>query len=300
MNITIEQKSRYNATARKKYKKMTKLASLGDANAKAWLNKRLGSRRSTPEQIARKNARTSEYHKEMLKLADAGDTVGLAYIEKNRKNVIRYRKKHPDRIKKSVAKHHAKMLKLNPNYDKDRGKKYYWANKAACIQRGRKYKLARRKRDPKFRLACNLRHATNLMCKELGMEKHPATTWLLGISQKAFAKYLEKQFKKGMSWDNYGTIWNVDHRMPISSFDLNNPKQLIQCQHYSNLQPMYGWENQWVKRDRILPKELARFNRIWACNKVYLAKKIRAFKKVVQERTFRMFLRFGKIDPKAA
>ena len=65
---------------------------------------------------------------------------------------------------------------------------------------------------------------------------------LLGCSVSYCRKYLEKQFKNGMSWDNYGE-WHIDHIMPASSFDLNSSFEQKKCFHYTNLQPLWALEN---------------------------------------------------------
>lgn len=56
-------------------------------------------------------------------------------------------------------------------------------------------------------------------------------------------QHLEKQFKKGMTWDNYGYKWHIDHIKPCASFDLTDPEQQKECFHYSNTQPLWVEEN---------------------------------------------------------
>jgi hypothetical protein len=64
--------------------------------------------------------------------------------------------------------------------------------------------------------------------------KTGTTLELLGCSIKEYTLYLEKQFDKNMSWENYGTYWEIDHICPLSkrgSF------------HYTNTQPLSISEN---------------------------------------------------------
>jgi hypothetical protein len=47
-----------------------------------------------------------------------------------------------------------------------------------------------------------------------------------------------------MTWENYGRKgWHIDHKKPISCFDLNDQEQLKEACHYTNLQPMWAIEN---------------------------------------------------------
>jgi len=65
---------------------------------------------------------------------------------------------------------------------------------------------------------------------------------MLGCNVVELKEHLSRQFRPGMSWDNYGE-WHVDHIRPCISFDLSDPKQQLQCFHFSNLQPLWAKEN---------------------------------------------------------
>lgn len=72
----------------------------------------------------------------------------------------------------------------------------------------------------------------------------------LGCSIAELKVHLESKFRIGMSWDNYGTKWHIDHIVPLASFDLANREQLLKACHYTNLQPLWAEDNL-VKGDRI-------------------------------------------------
>lgn len=57
----------------------------------------------------------------------------------------------------------------------------------------------------------------------------------LGCTQWEFREHIESQMSGDMWWDNYGTLWEVDHVVPVCKFDL--PKEIFQCFHYTNLRP---------------------------------------------------------------
>jgi|ERR1035437_985180 hypothetical protein len=79
----------------------------------------------------------------------------------------------------------------------------------------------------------------------------------LGCSIDDLKKHLESQFEPWMNWDNYGVLqknkktWNIDHKDPLSSFDLTDRVQLLDACRYTNLQPMLAYENSVTKSDRI-------------------------------------------------
>jgi len=56
-------------------------------------------------------------------------------------------------------------------------------------------------------------------------------------------EHLEKQFKPGMTWENYGPVWHVDHRKPCAQFDFSIPSHRQECFHWTNLQPLFAGEN---------------------------------------------------------
>lgn len=74
----------------------------------------------------------------------------------------------------------------------------------------------------------------------------------LGYSPQELRKHLEKMFKDGMSWENYGD-WHVDHILPVSSFNYQseNDAEFKECWGLSNLQPLWAHDN-FTKGNKIL------------------------------------------------
>lgn len=66
---------------------------------------------------------------------------------------------------------------------------------------------------------------------------------IVGLSQEKMREWLEFNFKSGMTWDNYGTYWNLDHIKPCSCFDLSDKEQLYECFSWKNTFPVYYKEN---------------------------------------------------------
>lgn len=64
-----------------------------------------------------------------------------------------------------------------------------------------------------------------------------------GCTRGTLIWYLERQFKKGMTWDNYGEVWQIDHIRPCASYNFAEEGEVDDCFHYTNLQPLLKAEN---------------------------------------------------------
>jgi hypothetical protein len=99
-------------------------------------------------------------------------------------------------------------------------------------------------RRPEDRLLMAARRRLRDVVKGERKAEGGSTRQLLGVSGAGLKEHLEKQFKPGMTWENYGVFgWHVDHIKPCASFDFSDLEQLKQCFHYSNLQPLWAEEN---------------------------------------------------------
>jgi hypothetical protein len=76
------------------------------------------------------------------------------------------------------------------------------------------------------------------------LSKKSSTFELLGCTIKYLRTWLENNFKEGMNWSNWGRKgWHIDHIKPCASFDLRKKSEQRKCFHYSNLQPLWWYEN---------------------------------------------------------
>lgn len=85
-----------------------------------------------------------------------------------------------------------------------------------------------------------------------GQLKSAPTLKLLGCSIEHFRLHIQRQFKRGMNWNNHGKVWQIDHIIPCAAFDMRDPEQQRKCFHYTNQQPLRCTDNL-VKHDRIVP-----------------------------------------------
>lgn len=181
------------------------------------------SRRVDPAVRAERNrAQNREYHKQ-----------NRAIITARRRARMRERRK--ERMKDPEVR--ARFESYNRRYaTTDRAKKTR-----------REYANARRKSDANFKLAYLLRTRLIVALKRAAAPKSTraksgAAIALLGCTVDEARAHLESLFQPGMSWANHGE-WHIDHVRPLALFHLNEPAQLAEACHYTNLQPLWKAAN---------------------------------------------------------
>lgn len=120
----------------------------------------------------------------------------------------------------------------------DKAKNYRDVNK----EKLNKQRIERRAKDINYRLRCRLR---SRLCNAIKNDfKSGSAVSDLGCTIDEFKIYIEKQFKDGMSWENWSKYtWHLDHKTPLASFDLSDRQQLLKAVHYSNMQPLWAIDN---------------------------------------------------------
>lgn len=56
-----------------------------------------------------------------------------------------------------------------------------------------------------------------------------------GLDFKNLRLWLEMQFTKETSWENYGKTWQLDHIIPVTYFDFNDKDDLRLCWNFTNI-----------------------------------------------------------------
>jgi hypothetical protein len=180
----------------------------------------------------------------------------LSDFEKRKRNQI----KEADKVLKKIRfiKSKVEMLlkaKENCPHDIDYKKHgwaivRYWADIKKSRERGCEAAKKRWRTNPMSKIKAKLRNGVHRMLRLAKAKKNGRrTTVFLGTTFKDAKKRIESKFRKGMTWDNHGTVWEIDHIMPLSSFDLTREENLKIANHISNLQPLFIKENR-QKRDK--------------------------------------------------
>jgi hypothetical protein len=61
-----------------------------------------------------------------------------------------------------------------------------------------------------------------------------------------FKQHIESLFLPGMNWSNYGLgkgKWHIDHKVPLTWFNIENDNCVKLACNYKNLQPLWGEDN---------------------------------------------------------
>jgi hypothetical protein len=145
--------------------------------------------------------------------------------------------------KRCRTKRRRKLLKAKHAKDTE-AKRRYIATKvernrarlAAHPEKRRAYHAKRMAEDVQYRIAYLLRKRVKQVLR--GERKSAPTLALLGCSLADFRKHIESKFKRGMTWENWGTKWHLDHIFPCDRFDLTRPEEQRRCFHWTNFQPL--------------------------------------------------------------
>jgi hypothetical protein len=77
-----------------------------------------------------------------------------------------------------------------------------------------------------------------------GLKGYRKWETLAGFTTEQLKKHLEKQFREGMTWENYGE-WHVDHKTPRAVFNFTSAEDIDfkRCWSLKNLQPLWAKAN---------------------------------------------------------
>lgn len=158
--------------------------------------------------------------------------------EKNRRS---YRKN-----KAKVAEKNKKWAKDNRELARANHKRWRENNAAHVREKAResfKVWYRKKRKDPLFRLSVVMRVTLRRQINRIGGSKDSTTSEALGYSPSDLASHLERQFCKGMTWDNYGE-WHIDHIIPVAEHIKRGETDpsVINC--LSNLRPLWARDNQ--------------------------------------------------------
>lgn len=125
----------------------------------------------------------------------------------------------------------------------------YNKNRDSCIEANKNYKkqnidkinLHRREYTRKLMSNPIERLKRNLKCSLAGRIKNKKylSGSYLGTDISTIKHWIEFNMVEDMSWDNYGSVWQIDHTIPIGIIDMNNQEDVNLVFSWMNLMPLY-------------------------------------------------------------
>jgi len=167
-----------------------------------------------------------------------------------------YKKKNRERIRerdkiyyyKDIEKARAKRRYYrNKDIEKSRAKRrVYRSNNIEKIRAWKREYEAKQKTIPEMKLILNMRSRISAIISRNHKNKKAKTIELLGCNGIFLRQYIQRRWKKGMSWANYGK-WHIDHIIPIDYFlkkcNFNSLRTQKKCFNYKNLRPEWAEYN---------------------------------------------------------
>lgn len=184
------------------------------------------------------------------------------YRQKNREKLrlskIEYRSNPENREKLYIAA--KKWLEEHPDAkasytEKEKQKVKTGYQRLMMLRNKNKYsrdhsRIAARNEKARLRVAKNpqINKSNKLRCnlyKCLTRERTTDRFCLkhIGCTKQQLRCHLQSKFTEGMTFENYGQYWELDHIKPLSLFDLTNDDQYMLASHYTNIQPLWRLDN---------------------------------------------------------
>ena len=208
-----------------------------DENREGILERKKQWRDENKERIAEYNKQYHQENKERL------NERAKQWREKNKER----RKQYDEENKERISERAKQWREKNKERISEREKQYRKENKERLKQwrdENREYLNERKKQrkitDPLYKLKCNLRSRTAKAFRYQSYRKTSKTAEMLGVPYEIAFAHIERQFTKGMTWENQGE-WHIDHIIPLASAETES--ELIQLCHYTNLQPLWAFDN---------------------------------------------------------
>jgi hypothetical protein len=186
-----------------------------------------------------------------------------------RRRTSAYRAENPEKVRAAISA----WSMANPEKVKAYGKAHYEANSELIKGRSRQWReenpgkqeeqkaafkeanpdklreqakrrAAKRLATPKGKVENSVRSLIHKWIRR-GTKGGRPTFSLLGYSSEDLKNHLERQFLDGMTWENYGPVWHIDHILPLASFSYETPD----CDGFkaawaiTNLRPLWAKDN---------------------------------------------------------
>jgi len=179
------------------------------------------------------------------------------YNKENRETINeksrRYRGENSEKLKEyqrlRYQQNRGKVLEANARWSK--------ANRDKVREAGRRYKKVNRhklleyQQRPLVKIAINLRTRLNLAIRR--GNKAGSAVRDLGCTIDQLRMHIASQFTGCMSWETWGTSFEIDHIFPLAAANLEDRAEFLAVNNWRNLQPLTPAANN-AKNNKVTAK----------------------------------------------
>lgn len=219
-----------------------------EANKEKYLEMKRGHYQRHKEAIRARNKQYYEDNKDQI--AEAKKTWAEDNRERNleeKRNWYLRNKDRHQRLAKTWAKKNSEKKRQDDRryYELNRGRIKQRTSLWAKSNRDKINALHQRRRnsEPSYAAAIALRSTLKNFLRRAMMQKHSETSEILGYTSESLLQRMECQFVPGQSWENYGTEWHIDHKIPVAHFLAKGESRPHIINALSNLQPLWAFDN---------------------------------------------------------
>ena len=139
------------------------------------------------------------------------------------------------------TRHYAREYAIK-NLGRSRESNRIWRgnNKEEIREYVKKYRRTLYYSNPLYRLKHQMSCLIRLMIVKSGLIKVKRTHEILGCDWDFFKSHIERQFPKGMTWENRSE-WHIDHITPMAT--ASTEEEVLALNHFTNLRPMWAKDN---------------------------------------------------------
>lgn len=148
----------------------------------------------------------------------------------SKKSILKHKVKRSEEVKKWTINNRERSNQIKKNYKVRNRDKY--------LESCRIYQSNKRK-DPFFRFSRNISKEMWEFMK--GNKNRKSWKTFFTYTFEDLIKIIESKFNNNMTWNNYGTYWELDHIKPLDYFNklnLSVNEKLLLAWNLSNLQPL--------------------------------------------------------------
>jgi hypothetical protein len=141
------------------------------------------------------------------------------YKRKNKQKISEYNAKYKSDNKEKISEYNAR---------------YNSENREAIQKRQTEQHKVRRKTDMGYKMTICLKNRLSRFYKG----EQASIKDLIGCPMEFLLKWFEYNFSEDMCWENHGVVWQIDHVIMCSLFDLNSYEERKKCFNWMNLRPL--------------------------------------------------------------